>query len=89
LSRVVPVRKSITSDDDPWAVMIRLREMNLQFSPLVYRAEFELRNFIDGKKSILDIRNAASAEYEPLPLLDVEKYFLALEKAGVAELKKR
>ncbi|MCR4396777.1 MAG: M28 family peptidase [Candidatus Saccharicenans sp.] len=89
LSKIVPVRKPAASEGEPWAVMMRLREMNLQLSPLIYRAEFELRNFIDGKKSILEIRNAASAEYEPLPLLDVEKYFQALEKAGMIELKKK
>jgi len=89
LSRVVPARKPAAGEGDPWMVLMRLREMNLQLSPLIYRAEFELRNFIDGKKSILDIRNAASAEYEPLPLLDVEKYFQALEKAGMVELKKK
>lgn len=89
LSRLVPVRKPAGADDDPWAVMMRLRDMNLKLSPLIYQAEFELRNFIDGKKSILDIRNAASAEYEPLPLPDVEKYFQALEQAGVVELKKK
>ncbi|RFT16459.1 MAG: Aminopeptidase, family M28, containing PA domain [Candidatus Saccharicenans subterraneus] len=89
LSRVVPVRKPAAGEGDPWMVLMRLREMNLQLSPLIYRAEFELRNFIDGKKSILDIRNAASAEYDPLPLLDVEKYFQALEKAGMVELKKK
>ncbi|MGB9907485.1 MAG: M28 family peptidase, partial [Candidatus Saccharicenans sp.] len=88
LSKIVPVRKPAASEGEPWAVMMRLREMNLQLSPLIYRAEFELRNFIDGKKSILEIRNAVSAEYEPLPLLDVEKYFQALEKAGMIELKK-
>ncbi|MCX8159452.1 MAG: M28 family peptidase [Candidatus Saccharicenans sp.] len=89
LSRVVPARKPAAGEGDPWAVLMRLREMNIQVSPLIYRAEFELRNFIDGKKSILDIRNAASAEYDPLPLLDVEKYFQALEKAGMIELKKK
>ncbi|MCR4408833.1 MAG: M28 family peptidase [Candidatus Saccharicenans sp.] len=89
LSRVVPVRKPAAGEGDPWMVLMRLREMNLQLSPLIYRAEFELRNFIDGKKSILDIRNAASAEYDPLPLLEVEKYFQALEKAGMVELKKK
>jgi len=89
LSRLIPVRKPLASDEEPWTVMMRLREMNLQVSPLIYQAEFELRNFIDGKKSVLDIRNAASAEYEPLPLLDVEKYFLALEKAGFLAFKKK
>ncbi|MGB9835514.1 MAG: M28 family metallopeptidase [Candidatus Saccharicenans sp.] len=89
LSKVIPVRKPLGEDGDPWMVMMRLRQMNLQVDPAIYRAEFELRNFIDGRRSILDIRNAASAEYEPLPLLEVEKYFQALEKAGLVELKKK
>lgn len=89
LSKMIPVRKPQSQALDPWVAMMRLREMNLQVSPLIYRAEFELRNFIDGKRSILDIRNAASAEYDPLPLADVEKYFQALEKAGLVEIKKK
>jgi len=89
LSKVVPVRKPVGEDTDPWTVMMKLRQMNLQVAVAIYRAEFELRNFIDGKRSILDIRNAASAEYEPLPLLDVEKYFQALEKVSLVELKKK
>lgn len=89
LSRVIPVRKPLPSETEPWAVMMKLREMNLQISPYIIQAEFELRNFINGQRSILEIRNAASAEYNPLPLLDVEKYFQALEKAGMVELKKK
>ncbi|MGB9765339.1 MAG: M28 family peptidase [Candidatus Saccharicenans sp.] len=89
LSRLIPVRKPQSEGTDPWAVLMKLREMNLQVSPLIYQAEFELRNFIDGRRSILDIRNAASAEYDPLPLLEVEKYFQALEKAGFVEIKKK
>ncbi|HRD01996.1 MAG TPA: M28 family peptidase [Candidatus Saccharicenans sp.] len=89
LSHIVPVRKPLPSGTEPWAVLMKLREMNVQVSPLIFQAEFELRNFINGQRSILDIRNAASAEYEPLPLLDIEKYFLALEKTGLVELKKK
>ncbi|MFA4925748.1 MAG: M28 family peptidase, partial [Candidatus Aminicenantales bacterium] len=89
LSRVIPVRKPLPSETEPWAVMMKLREMNLQISPFILQAEFELRNFINGQRSILEIRNAASAEYNPLPLLDVEKYFQALEKAGMVELTKK
>ncbi|MGC8747225.1 MAG: hypothetical protein ACP5SQ_11435, partial [Candidatus Saccharicenans sp.] len=89
LSQLIPVRKPQSEGTDPWAVLMKLREMNLQVSPLIYQAEFELRNFIDGRRSILDIRNAASAEYDPLPLLEVEKYFQALEKAGFVEIKKK
>lgn len=89
LDRIIPVRKPLPSETEPWAVMMKLREMNLQISPYIFQAEFELRNFINGQRSILEIRNAASAEYNPLPLLDVEKYFQALEKAGMVELKKK
>jgi len=52
-------------------------------------AEGEVRNFIDGKRSILEIRNAASAEYAPLSLKDVENYIKVLEKIGYIEIKKR
>lgn len=89
LSGVIPFRKPLPAETEPWAVLMKLREMDLQISPFIFQAEFELRNFIDGQRSILDIRNAASAEYNPLPLLDVEKYFQALEKAGIVELKKK
>ena len=89
LSRIDPVRKPLPAGAEPWTVLMKLREMNVQVSPFIFQAEFELRNFINGQRSILDIRNAASAEYEPLPLLDVEKYFQALEKAGMVELKKK
>jgi hypothetical protein len=55
--------------------------------PAIAAAQFELRNFIDGKRSILDIRNAASAEYEPLRLVDVEAYMKFLEKLGMVEIR--
>ncbi|MDD8020021.1 MAG: M28 family peptidase [Acidobacteriota bacterium] len=89
LSQIIPVRKPLPAGTELFSVLSRLRDMNLQISPFIYQAEFELRNFINGQRSIVDIRNAASAEYEPLPLLDVERYFLALEKAGMVELKKK
>lgn len=89
LDKLIPVRSPQGQEAEPWAAIMKLREMNLSVSPLIYRAEFELRNFIDGRRSILDIRNAASAEYEPLPLLDIEKYFQALEKVGIVEIKQK
>ena len=53
------------------------------------QAEFEARNFIDGKRSILDIRDAISAEYEPVPAAEVEKYMTYLEMLGMVEITKR
>jgi hypothetical protein len=52
-------------------------------------AEMELRNFIDGKRSIFDIRDAASAEFEPLDLLDVEKWVGVQERLGLVTFKNK
>jgi len=51
------------------------------------RVIYEVFNFIDGKNSVLDIRNAASAEYSPIPLPDVQRFMEALAKAEVIRLR--
>ncbi len=52
-------------------------------------AEFEVRNFIDGKRSVLDIRNAVSVEYYPLEIKDVLNYLKVLESAGFIKIEKK
>jgi len=42
----------------------------------------EARNFADGQHSILDIRNAIAAEFGPIPLENVTRFFVEAEKAG-------
>jgi hypothetical protein len=42
----------------------------------------EARNFADGERSLLDIRNALAAEFGPVTLDDVTKFFRDLEKTG-------
>jgi len=42
--------------------------------------------YADGKRSLLDIRNAIAAEYIPLPIEAIELYFKAFERAGVMTL---
>lgn len=49
----------------------------------------EARAFVDGKRSILDIRNAISAELGPIETSKVEAYFESLSKAGVVEIQIR
>jgi hypothetical protein len=44
---------------------------------------FEIVNFIDGENSILDIRNAVSAEFAPVPVEQVREYIELLVKAGI------
>ena len=46
----------------------------------------EMRGFANGKRSILDIRNALSAEYGPQDLARVTAFFKGLEKTGEVEL---
>ncbi len=53
------------------------------------RSESELKNFMDGTRSVKDIRDAVSAEFEPLPLADVEKWVEVYEKLGLVTLKKK
>ncbi|MDO8678356.1 MAG: hypothetical protein Q7R30_07310 [Acidobacteriota bacterium] len=43
---------------------------------------YELGNFIDGKRSISDIRDAVSAEFGPVALPVVVDYFERLAKTG-------
>ena len=48
---------------------------------------YELGNFIDGKRSISDIRDAVSAEFGPLPLPSVVDYFDRLATSGAITIR--
>jgi hypothetical protein len=48
---------------------------------------YELGNFIDGKRSISDIRDAVSSEFTPIALPVVVEYFERLARAGAISLK--
>ena len=48
---------------------------------------YETLNFVDGKRSIAEIRDAVSAEYCPVSLKAVEEYLKVLEKAGIVKMK--
>jgi aminopeptidase YwaD len=47
----------------------------------------EMRGFADGKRNILDIRNALTAEYGPQPVAKVLAFFEGAAKTGEFELK--
>ena len=49
----------------------------------------EARNFANGERSILDIRNALAAEFGPVSLDDVTKFFRDAEKAGTYTVSER
>ena len=50
---------------------------------------YEVLNFVDGKRTAQEIRDAVAAEFGPIPLVFVVEYLRALEKIGVIkEVKK-
>lgn len=90
LSEIIPVRTgAMRGYFDRRAFVIQTQGKKLPSYRLRSQEDFEIRNFIDGARSILEIRNAASAEFRPLPLADVENYIRALETAGMVTLERR
>lgn len=90
LAGLVPVRtEKMGGMMSLWALRDEIRKLNYQPPPSISMAEMELRNFIDGERSILDIRDAASAEYEPIDPLDVEKWIGIQEQLGLVTIKKK
>ncbi len=90
LAGLVPVRtEKMGGMMAMWGLREEFRKLGYQAPPSIQMAEMELRNFIDGKRSILDIRDAASAELEPLDLLEVETWVGVQEKVGLVTIKKK
>lgn len=48
---------------------------------------FELVNFIDGTRTVTEIRDALSAEFRPVELAKVSRYCEDLARAGVVKWK--
>jgi hypothetical protein len=46
---------------------------------------YEILNFTDGHRTAQEIRDAVSAEYEPVPTADVLAYLEACESAGIVQ----
>jgi aminopeptidase YwaD len=49
-------------------------------------AAYEALNFVDGRRTLLDIRDEVSAEYGPVPPDEIEQYFRFLERLQVVSL---
>jgi aminopeptidase YwaD len=57
------------------------RFVNVQDRSALYA--YEIVNFVDGKRSVADIRDAVSAEFGPIPLDIVSDYLNACEEAKI------
>ena len=90
LAKLVPERTSLMKGSfDSMGFASRRREMKDAPAYNLGRGESEARNFIDGTRSVLQIRNAVSAELSPVGLKDVENLILVLEKAGFVTIRKK
>jgi hypothetical protein len=49
---------------------------------------YEIVNFIDGSRTVSEIRDAVSAEFEPLELKAVAEYLDLLARAGAVSFKR-
>jgi hypothetical protein len=49
---------------------------------------YEIANFVDGVRTVSEIRDAVSAEFEPLELKAVAEYLDALARAGAVSFKR-
>ena len=67
----------------------QLKEKDVSLNLPIYqrdsRITYEILNFINGKNSVLDIRNAVSAEYEPVPVEWVMEFIQVLAEAGIVK----
>ena len=79
-SKLIPSKKPGTSTQPSGPPAPR--DPNAPPPPLVGYYAMEARNFADGSRSILDIRNALAAEFGPVSVDDVVRFFRDAEKAG-------
>ena len=49
---------------------------------------YEIANFVDGTRTVSEIRDAVSAEFEPLELTAVAEYLDLLARAGAITFKR-
>ncbi|RKY83980.1 hypothetical protein DRQ09_09260 [candidate division KSB1 bacterium] len=68
----------------------KMKRVRIPFTNSVMRtryASFEALNFVNGKRSILDIANAVFAEYGNINPEDMKEFILAYVKEGILRLK--
>lgn len=88
LGRLVPERtEKMMGLFDSQAFAAARREIKDAPAYSLGRAEGDIRNLIDGKRSILRIRNAAAAMAGPVWLKDVESFVRLLEKTGYVRIR--
>ena len=88
---VIPVRNPELKGPLGWDYLWeKLKGSDVRSDLPIFRTDsrmtYEILNFVDGKNSLLDIRNAVSAEYEPVPVEWVKEFLEVLAKADVVRM---
>jgi hypothetical protein len=87
LGKIVPVpTDKMRGLFDAQAFAAARREMKDAPAYSLGRSESDIRNLIDGRRSLLRIRNAAAAHLPAVGPKDIESYFKVLERAGYVRL---
>ena len=88
MNRIVPVRSAdFVCPLQGGYVEAKVGPDALRSLELGRNAPYEILNFVDGKRSVLDITRAVSAEYGPVACKDVYAFFEVLAKAELMTLK--
>lgn len=89
MSGIVPIRaKNFVCPLQASYIEDKLGHEALKEAKLSGYVAYEALNFVDGRRSILDIARAVSAEYRPVNIEDVHAFFTVLEKAELIKLKR-
>jgi len=71
----------------------KIKLMNSDATPLLNVQDlselyaYEIVNFVDGRRTVGEIRDAVSAEYGPLPVELVNDYLEACREGGIVQWK--
>jgi hypothetical protein len=85
MSRLVPVRAAdFVCPLDGSYLDEKLGAEALAGVNLRGNAAYETLNFVDGKRTVLDIARSVSAELGPVPVAGIHAYLKVLEKAGLS-----
>jgi len=89
LARVVPVRAGdFVCPLETDYLIEKLGSSVVQELGLSGDAAYEALNFADGRRDLLEIAKAVSAEYGPVDTADIVKFFNILERAGLVRMKR-
>jgi hypothetical protein len=89
MSRIVPLRaESFVCPLEADYLVEKLGPSILNEIKLKGYQAYEAINFVDGKRNVLEIAKAVSAEYGPVEILNVYDFFKILEKAELVQLAK-